>query len=57
MSRHWSSLESLNFLYAGEQKDKQVSLRLYIARGKKGIALAQEPWEECQPLDLRLAVR
>ena len=49
----WSSL---NLLYAGERKEKQVSLKLYIARGKKGIAPAQELGEECQPLDLRRAI-
>lgn len=39
------------------KKEKQVSLGLYIARGKKEITPAQELWEECQSLDLRLAVR
>ena len=54
MSGHWSSL---NFLYVGERKEEQVSLRLYIARGKKGDHSCSKFWEERQPLDLRPTVR
>ena len=38
------------------KKEKRVSLGLYIAREKKEITPAQEFWEECQPLDLRLTI-
>ena len=48
----WSSLDFL----CASKKEKRVSLGLYIARGKREITPAQEFWEECQPLDLRLAV-
>ena len=48
----WSSLDFL----CASKKEKRVSLGLYIARGKKEITLAQEFWEECQPLDPHFAV-
>ena len=48
----WSCLDFL----CASKKEKRVSLGLYIARRKKEITPAQEFWEECQPLDLRLAI-